>query len=64
VYELRDSLEIIQLDLCLFNICNEDAIYSLPPSEKKRACRLALDDMLEIIKEDKRQFGFRVWLES
>lgn len=64
VYEIRDDLEVPRVDLSLYNICNEVEISSLQIPEKKMACRAALDDMIRLSQMEKKEFGFRVWLED
>jgi len=64
VYELRNELEIPRIDISLYNVCNEGKVYSLPLNKKKIACREAFNDMLKLIEDEQKLFGFRLWLED
>ena len=63
VFELKDELQIPQVDLTLYNICNESEIVNLPILEKAKACRKAFLDMLNFLAPGK-SYGLKIWLEK
>lgn len=64
VYELKDKVEIPRVDLSLYNVCNEVEIRHLPAEQKTQACILAFEELLELVKGNQANFGFRIWMED